>query len=438
MFSFFWRIRKIFLSVKIVGNTKNHIDDPVVVIDSLLLRCYYYFIINMQLYFYIRNKKMKTLFRGAFRIITAGMVIMTVVLLFGYSDVETHAREYMETITDTPKYAASYTLSYNANGGSGAPLSQTGSSSYTVSSTIPVKFGYTFLGWTKSSMAASATYAPGDTITLTADTTLYAVWDANTYTVRYNANGGSGSMADSTFTYDESGALSLNTFTRDDCTFLGWAQHSDATVAVYSDGTVVENLTTVNNGIFELYAVWHMHSYITTVTENPTCTQTGMKAFVCSKCLDTYTEAIPATGHIWADATCTLPMICTVCDATQGSDLGHDYVCETIVEETCTTDGTAEFTCSRCTDSYTDAIPATGHVWADATCTVPETCSSCGETSGEALGHSYGSEITLEASCTTAGTETFECSGCHDSYTETIPATGHNWLSATCELPRRC
>lgn len=80
------------------------------------------------------------------------------------------------TVTPEPK---NYTLSYNANGGNGAPASQNGAKSYTVSSAQPTRSGYTFLGWSKSSSATSASYVGGDVIALTADTTLYAVWKKN-------------------------------------------------------------------------------------------------------------------------------------------------------------------------------------------------------------------------------------------------------------------
>lgn len=70
-----------------------------------------------------------------------------------------------------------YKLSYNANGGSGAPSSQTGKTTYTISSIEPTRSGYEFLGWSKSSSAISASYDAGDKITLTSNTTLYAVWD---------------------------------------------------------------------------------------------------------------------------------------------------------------------------------------------------------------------------------------------------------------------
>lgn len=71
-----------------------------------------------------------------------------------------------------------FTITYNANGGSGAPASQTKSSgkALTLSSTKPTKQGYTFLGWATSSGASSAQYNAGGSFTTDANTTLYAVW----------------------------------------------------------------------------------------------------------------------------------------------------------------------------------------------------------------------------------------------------------------------
>lgn len=68
-----------------------------------------------------------------------------------------------------------YTLTYNANGGSGAPSSVSAMSA-TISSTIPTRTGYDFLGWSTSSSATSASYVAGNTISLSSNVTLYAVW----------------------------------------------------------------------------------------------------------------------------------------------------------------------------------------------------------------------------------------------------------------------
>lgn len=73
---------------------------------------------------------------------------------------------------------ATYTVSFNANGGSGAPSSQTKTygTTLTLSSTKPTRSGYTFLGWSTSSTATSATYSAGGSYTANSGATLYAVW----------------------------------------------------------------------------------------------------------------------------------------------------------------------------------------------------------------------------------------------------------------------
>ena len=75
-----------------------------------------------------------------------------------------------------------YAVSFNANGGSGAPAAQikTYGVNLTLSSTKPTRTGYTFLGWSTSSTATSATYAAGGTYTANAAATLYAVWKDTT------------------------------------------------------------------------------------------------------------------------------------------------------------------------------------------------------------------------------------------------------------------
>lgn len=80
-----------------------------------------------------------------------------------------------------------YSLSYNANGGAGAPATQSAGStassySFQVSSTVPTRDGHTFLGWADSATASSAQYHAGDSVTLSSSSpskTLYAVWSKN-------------------------------------------------------------------------------------------------------------------------------------------------------------------------------------------------------------------------------------------------------------------
>lgn len=73
----------------------------------------------------------------------------------------------------------SYSVSYNANGGSGAPSSQTKwyGSNLTLSSVKPTRSGYIFKGWNTSSTATTASYQPGASYTINSSITLYAVWE---------------------------------------------------------------------------------------------------------------------------------------------------------------------------------------------------------------------------------------------------------------------
>ncbi len=180
------------------------------------------------------------------------------------------------------------------------------------------------------------------------------------------------------------------------------------------------------------------HSYASQITTAATCTAAGVKTFTCSKCSNSYTESIPATGHKWTAATCTAAKTCSTCKATEGSALGHSYTSKVTKAATCTADGVKTFTCSKCSHNYTESIPATGHNWTAATCTAAKTCSVCKATEGSALGHSYTSKVTTAATCTTAGVKTFICSKCSNSYTESIPATGHKWTAATCTAAKTC
>lgn len=152
----------------------------------------------------------------------------------------------------------SYKITYNANGGSGAPSSQTKwkDQTLTLSSTKPTRTGYSFLGWSTSSSATSATYSAGGNYTANAAATLYAVWKANTYTVKYNANGGSGAPGNQTKTYGVTLKLSTTIPTRTNYTFKGWGTSASATTVSYTAGA---NYT--NNAAVTLYAIWEL-SYV--------------------------------------------------------------------------------------------------------------------------------------------------------------------------------
>lgn len=167
------------------------------------------------------------------------------------------------TVTTTE---TDYTLSYNANGGSGAPAAQTltGTLSATgkISSTIPTRTGHTFLGWSKSSTATSATYQPGGSISISANTPLYAVWQAHTYTVVLDANDGSSAPESLIKTYDIPLTLPIGP-TRTGYTFTGWNTAADGSGASYpAGGAYTDNAATT------LYAQWQASTYTITFDAN--------------------------------------------------------------------------------------------------------------------------------------------------------------------------
>ena len=87
------------------------------------------------------------------------------------------------------------------------------------------------------------------------------VGNAITYTVKFNANGGTGSMANETFESGVAKALTANAFTRTGYTFSGWATSASGS-KVYSDKQSVTDLTTAAGGTVNLYAVWTSHLYM--------------------------------------------------------------------------------------------------------------------------------------------------------------------------------
>ena len=79
----------------------------------------------------------------------------------------------------------------------------------------------------------------------------------------------------------------------------------------------------------------------------------------------------------------------------------------------------------ECGDSYTEEVPAKGHEFVDGECTV------CHEKEPEHE-HEYTEEITKEPTCTEEGEKTYTCE-CGDSYTEKMKATGHNYEGGECK-----
>ena len=170
---------------------------------------------------------------------------------------------------------------FNANGGEGDMSPILTESSATIPSNTFTRDKYRFSGWNTSPDGSGTTYSAGQTITITSNVTLYAIWIA-VYTISFNANGGSGSIA----SIETEGALTIpsNAFTLSGYAFNGWNTSPDGTGTVYSAGqsiTVTSDLT--------LYAIW-IRQYTVSFNAN------GGTGTVASIVTTGTTVTLPANG----------------------------------------------------------------------------------------------------------------------------------------------
>lgn len=157
-----------------------------------------------------------------------------------------------------------YTVSFDPNGGKSSLKDM--STKYEANLTLPksgvTRTGYSFTGWNTEPDGTGNDYAPGQRVsqlTQGEGITLYARWTPNTYTVRFNANKGTGKMPDQKgILYGEATELSPCAFTRKGYRFTGWNTKANGT------GDTVEealNLTAANRGTVTLYAQWEGEPY---------------------------------------------------------------------------------------------------------------------------------------------------------------------------------
>ncbi len=134
----------------------------------------------------------------------------------------------------------------------------------------PQKTGYTFTGW-YTDEACTDKY---EEQYVTGDITLYAGFQVHTYTIKFNANSGSGAMDNLPMTYDQTKTLTANGFNKEHYAFKGWATSADGEV-VYANSVEVNNLTAEDNATVELFAVWERSEVcVTFVSEGNTVSTT--------------------------------------------------------------------------------------------------------------------------------------------------------------------
>jgi hypothetical protein len=152
-----------------------------------------------------------------------------------------------------PTYSVSYR--HGENGvGSRQTVSKSESVPLVLRGAIFKRNGYEQTGWTTVDGGAKE-YDLGATYSDDASVTLYPSWVANTYTVKFDSNGGTGTMSDLAMTYDVAVSLPENAFAKSGSRFAGWAKTASGSVT-YGNCASVKNLTTVNDGTVVLYAKW--------------------------------------------------------------------------------------------------------------------------------------------------------------------------------------
>lgn len=151
----------------------------------------------------------------------------------------------------------SFTVTYHANGATSGNVSKNVNTPKLANNNY-VREGYKFIGWNTKADGTGTSYSAGQDIssilTEGGSLTLYAQWQALTYTVKFDANGGEGSMPNQTLQYDTYANLNANTFTRTGYEFIGWSTTSNGSV-VYKDKQSVINIAQPQETI-TLYAVW--------------------------------------------------------------------------------------------------------------------------------------------------------------------------------------
>lgn len=171
-----------------------------------------------------------------------------------------HGTDYATTTVTVPAVARpTYTVSYNANGGSGAPSNQTKQHdiTLTLSSVKPTREGYEFVGWGTSATDTAAKYSAGGQYTGNANITLYAIWsNVAKLTLAYNANGGTGAPSSQTHLINTTSKISGVKPTRDKYVFLGWSTSSTATTPTYIVDGQYTNNSFPDGATVTLYAVW--------------------------------------------------------------------------------------------------------------------------------------------------------------------------------------
>ena len=130
--------------------------------------------------------------------------------------------------------ADEYTVNYDANGGTNTPSAQTKvhGTDLTLSTTVPTKSGYSFIGWSTSN-DSTVEYQAGAMYSANENVTLHAVWKANSYTVYYDANGGDKAPSPQTQNCGDSIVIPWVIPDKTGYEFMGWSEDGSTSSTVY-------------------------------------------------------------------------------------------------------------------------------------------------------------------------------------------------------------
>ena len=161
--------------------------------------------------------------------------------------------------TDVP-----YTVSFNANGGTGS-MSDQSFYSNTPQALTANGFSYPdkiFKCWSTKADGSGYDYNNEEVVTNLGDVTLYAQWANPDFVVHFDANGGFGTMAGQNFLWDMTQVLNANTFIYPGYAFVEWNTMQDGSGTSYTDKQAVSNLGNVT-----LYAQWTPTTYTITYVD---------------------------------------------------------------------------------------------------------------------------------------------------------------------------
>jgi len=348
----------------------------------------------------------------------------------------------------------------------------------------PTRTGYTFNGWVTVSGGSTAF---NFNTAIKSDTTIYASWKVDTYTITFNSNGGS-EVSQMTYTV-ETATFALPVPKKEKHTFIGWKDAAGKTYASITKGTTGNLTLTAQWNAAEIFSLEKVDlAYGDAVNITTYYDQTGawIGLFAADDTIDPaksilkynvkatgtvvdinstanldeyaassgvwYPDAnghlksgsyivcmFDAEGSVLDRATFTIAkgvydVVVTPATCTEGGYTTTYYTDNTskISDETPAAghtgavegDCTADYTCTACSQLIQGKAKHTSSGAAD--CTTDEICTACGHVIHAATGHDW-----KDADCTTAKT----CKTCGETEGREL---GHDWTLATCTEAKSC